>query len=128
MSDNGSGSFGEKFAADIIKQHGYDILATNYKTKFGEIDIIAANGEYIAFIEVKTRSKGYLVSPLQAVTASKRKRIITAAYQYLQKYPSSLQPRFDVFEAVIKSKTDYSVINYNYIEGAFDATGYNGYY
>jgi len=51
------GRQGEEYAACFLKEHGYRILASNFCTKQGEIDLIAENGEYLAFIEVKTRRR-----------------------------------------------------------------------
>ena len=93
------GQRGEDYAADWMERHGFEIIARNYHSRFGEIDIIGKNTQYIVFVEVKTREQGGMVSPLEAVTKSKQSKVLLTAQQYLLKYPSDLQPRFD-FAAV----------------------------
>lgn len=91
-----AGRTGEDYAAEWLIEHGYRIIARNYCSRFGEIDIIAENSQYIIFVEVKTREDGSMVSPAEAVTLSKQKKILLTAQEYLQKNLSPLQPRFDV--------------------------------
>ena len=115
------GSKGEQEAAAFLQQQGYDICARNFRAPIGEIDIIAAQGEWLLFVEVKTRKPNALVSGLAAVDARKQQHIIHAAEQYLLRHPADLQPRFDVAEV------EYSgsfVRHIEYIPFAFDASGY----
>ena len=114
-----NGLLGEQYAAEALKKKGYRIAAANYHCRFGEIDIIAENEEYIAFVEVKTRAANSLYSPAEAVTASKQQKIIVTAQHYLLQSQSKLQPRFDVFEVVTASKSDFRVIKAEHIENAF---------
>ena len=114
--DNSSGVLGENYAADFLKGKGYGILRRNYRSRFGEIDIIAENGRYILFIEVKTRTAGSMVSPFEAVTRSKQRKIIKTAMCYLQENVCRLQPRFDVF-GITTSKG--KVVSARYLEDAF---------
>lgn len=116
-----NGMLGERFAADYLKAQGYRILATNFRTRFGEIDIIAQIGEILAFVEVKTRAASALGTPAEAVTAAKQKKLITAALQYMQAYPGDLQPRFDVVAIVTASKNDFSVVDVMHLTDAFGA-------
>lgn len=92
------GAAGEVLAARFLRDSGYELLAANYRCRFGEIDIIAADDAYIAFVEVKTRSENALYTPREAVTAAKQQRIRKTAMLYLQRHPSALTPRFDVIE------------------------------
>ena len=64
MAQN-SGRAGEEYAAKWLEEHGYHILEQNYHSRFGEIDIIAEDSQYIVFVEVKTRAEGSMVSPLE---------------------------------------------------------------
>lgn len=91
-----SGRAGEDYASEWLKEHGYRILERNYHSRFGEIDIIAEDSQYIVFVEVKTRKEGSMVSPVEAVTKSKQKKLILTAQMFLMKRPSALQPRFDI--------------------------------
>lgn len=91
-----SGQAGETYAAEWLNRHGYRILSRNYHSRYGEIDIIAADSKYIVFVEVKTRQSSGIASALEAVTPQKRRKIITTARIYLAQSGNPLQPRFDV--------------------------------
>ena len=77
--DNSTGKIGEKFTVKFLKKNKYKILDLNFNTKMGEIDIVAKKDKYIVFVEVKTRDENSWYSPVYAVTASKRKKIIKTA-------------------------------------------------
>ena len=64
-----TGRTGEEYTAQWLREQGFSIIAQNYHSRYGEIDIIAEDGEYIVFTEVKVRRRGSMVSPLEAVTA-----------------------------------------------------------
>lgn len=113
---NQTGEIGETFVANQLKKQGWRIVKRNFKTRLGEIDIIAENHTYILFVEVKTRRQDGLTNPYEAVTAGKQKRIRLAAQQYLLQYPSLLQPRFDV-AAVYTEKMQ--VVKTEILENAF---------
>ena len=78
------GAAGEDFTADRMKQRGYRILARNYQTRYGELDIIAASPRYIVFVEVKTRKNNNFGTPLEAITQTKLNNIKTGVFSYLQ--------------------------------------------
>lgn len=88
MAGVSSGAAGEVLAARFLREKGYTIQAANVRSRFGEIDIIAADTQYIAFVEVKTRSEGALYAPREAVTPAKQRRILATAAQYLCSHPS----------------------------------------
>lgn len=67
-----TGARGEQLAADYLTARGCEILDRNWRCPYGEIDLIARQGETLIFAEVKTRSPGMLATPAEAVTASKR--------------------------------------------------------
>lgn len=92
-----TGSAGEDVAARFLISKGFKILQRNYFTRYGEIDIIAADSEYIVFAEVKTR-RNKNVLPCEAVGYTKQKRIISTAAIYLNTHENNLQPRFDIIE------------------------------
>ena len=92
------GKIGEEMVADFLKSKGYIITAMNYHSKFGEIDIIAESREYILFIEVKTRKKGSMTTPAEAVNKDKQKKIVLTAYNFLSKLRANINFRFDVAE------------------------------
>jgi putative endonuclease len=78
------GDIGEDFASQLLTNAGYNILERNYRTKTGEIDIIATKNGVLHFIEVKTRNGNQYGYPSEAVDEAKQKRIKKAAEQYLQ--------------------------------------------
>ncbi|MCY1714332.1 YraN family protein [Caproiciproducens galactitolivorans] len=120
--NNASGKIGEDYAANHLKDKGYRIAARNYHSRYGEIDIIAENKEFIVFAEVKTRDKNYEVSPLEAVSPGKQKKIGKTALLYLQSNPTDLQPRFDVIG--ITTDTDCKILSIEHIENAFPVSGF----
>lgn len=124
MSDRLSrGKLGEDITADYLCKNGFEIVARNYHSRYGEIDIIAKNSEFIAFVEVKSRNEKALERPAAAVTSAKRRRIIQTALIFLSEFEYDLQPRFDVCEITIDNRTDM-LIELNYIENAFNTEGF----
>ena len=98
------GKEGEKIAADFLKAHGWKIIDTNFRSRFGEIDIIARNEEEIIFVEVKTRAQKRYGMPAEAITVQKKKHLYRTAEYYVMKNHFENKPiRFDVIE-VFKEK------------------------
>ncbi len=118
---NRLGALAERYAASCLAKDGYQIVATNYHSRYGEIDIIATRDDVLVFVEVKARSPKAYYSPMEAVTSAKMKKITATALCYLEQNPSDLQPRFDVIELVVIDKDCPQVLSYNHIVGAFDA-------
>ena len=103
------GKYGEDLAIKYLAQNNYKIIERNFSCKQGEIDIICTNGEYIIFIEVKTRSNLLYGRPVDAVNQEKQKHMYKAARYYL--YLHSMEEyfiRFDVIEVYI-SKNKYKI-------------------
>ncbi len=112
------GRFGEGQAAKFLKKKKYKILGMNYSCRFGEIDIIAENGGYIAFVEVKLRKNADFAEAREFVTAAKQQRVMTAAQLWLAANPTEKQPRFDVIE-IYAPFGEAGEIRINHIENAF---------
>ncbi len=110
------GNGGEAFVAEYLKKKGYIISARNYRTRFGEIDVIAENDDEILFVEVKTRAEDSRVRPYEYVNTPKQRRIITTANIYLQHNGFGLKPRFDVAEVFVSPN---GAMRLNYFENAF---------
>ena len=89
------GAWGENAAAEWLVSRGWHILERNYRTRFGELDIIAENERFLVFFEVKTRRNARFAAACEAVTPAKQARLIAAAEAWL---PAEKQPRFDVIE------------------------------
>jgi len=111
-----SGTAGEAAAAKFLKKNGYKILAKNYRKTYGEIDIVAQNGENIAFVEVKTRKSDLFGTPAEFVTVKKQKRIIKAAYAYIQQHNLDAEFTFDIVEVYLDKN---KIKNINHIKNAF---------
>ncbi|BBO81981.1 UPF0102 protein [Desulfosarcina ovata subsp. sediminis] len=91
------GKKSERLAAEYLKLSGYRILETNYRTRQGEIDIIAREKGTIVFVEVKARSSRRFGNPKGAVTPAKQRKISMAALEYLkQSGQTGASARFDV--------------------------------
>jgi putative endonuclease len=91
------GRSGEEQAAAWYRQHGYRILAQNWRSRIGEIDLVCALPEVLVFCEVKTRHNDRLGTPAEAVTARKQIRLRRLADQYVGRHTGGgHQLRFDV--------------------------------
>lgn len=111
------GAMGEKAAADFLVKNKYKIIEMNFKTKIGEIDIIARDKEYIVFIEVKTRSGTKYGLPCQAVDFRKQNVIGKVSAMYLaNKGLNNQNCRFDVIEVY---SNGYDINNICHIKDAF---------
>jgi putative endonuclease len=94
-----TGIVGESLAESFLKNKGYEIIATNFFTKMGEIDLIAKHNGCIVFIEVKARNSFKYGRPAEAVTYFKQNKIRQVATLFLmQKKLYPCQMRFDVIE------------------------------
>lgn len=113
---------GEQLAADYLAGIGFNILERNFRSgRFGEVDIIASEKEYICFIEVKTRTGDLFGTPAEAVGHSKRQKIRSLAWSYL-KYRNlgEQNMRFDIVEIKGKNIEDKFVLQeINLIRSAF---------
>lgn len=81
------GKWGEAVAGDYLRARGYEILACNARTPYGELDLVARQGETIVFVEVKTRTNLAFGLPEEAVTVRKRAHLLDSAAHYLQTHP-----------------------------------------
>lgn len=91
------GKSGEEIALGLLKKNGYKILARNYRTRLGEIDIVGCDKDTICFIEVKSRHSDKFGFPQEAVLKSKQRQISKAALMFLkEKNLLDRKARFDV--------------------------------
>lgn len=120
MNIGNTGKEGEKRVAIFLRKHGYNIVKRNFQCRYGEIDIIAENNEYILFVEVKTRKEGALISGMDAVESHKQSRLTLAAQDYMARTRCEKQPRFDVAEVTVFEKGDGEIgYNLKYLANAF---------
>ena len=106
------GARGEEIAAAHLTAQGLAIAARNYRTRHGEIDLVARDGEMVVFVEVKTRRGAAYGTPEESVTARKRGRLARTAMAYLQEHGLEGRPwRLDVI-AITLSQNGPATINH----------------
>ena len=91
-----SGQRGEEIACAYLRSRGYAIIERNWRSRFGEVDIIAREGGALVFVEVKSRASAGFGGPEAALTLRKRRRIVATARAYLNEVRSDLAVRFDL--------------------------------
>lgn len=110
------GSAGEDIAAKYLQKQGYKILQRNFRSRYGEIDIICALEHSLVFVEVKTRTNTSFGSPEESITKTKQQHIHKVALIYLKEYPLPFKEiRFDVIGILM----DGSEPRLNHIIAAF---------
>ena len=114
-----TGAWGEALAAEYLLKKKYKLLATGYRCRFGEIDLIAANENYLVFVEVKLRKNNRFADALEFVDFHKQNRIRTTAELYLSQNETDLQPRFDVIEIYAPDGVDTKKPEIHHLEDAF---------
>ena len=90
------GEAAEALAARFLAQRGLAIVARNYRTRLGEVDIVARDGECLVFVEVRLRSWAAWGGAAASVDARKQRRIVAAARHYLSRLRAEPPCRFDV--------------------------------
>lgn len=113
------GRWGEGLAADYLRKKGYSILAANWRCRFGEIDLIAADQAYLCFVEVKLRKSDAFGQAGEFVDRRKQEKLRTTAQLYLAQNETSLQPRFDVVEIYAPQGMDTERPDVRHLENAF---------
>ena len=117
--NNLTGAWGEALAAEYMRKKRYKLVATNYHSRFGEIDLILVNSKYLVFVEVKLRKSGKFAQAMEYVDRHKQDKIrITASY-YLAENPTKLQPRFDVIEIYAPQGMETVAPDIRHLEDAF---------
>ena len=113
------GQWGEEQVAEKLRRDGWTIVARNFCCRMGELDLVAENKTFLAFVEVKLRKDNRFGLACEAVTLSKQRKLRTAAQYYLISHPTKLQPRFDVAEVYAPQGTRTETPTIYYIENAF---------
>ena len=115
------GDAAEERACRHLDRSGFTIVERNFRTRGGEIDIVARKGDVLVFVEVRSREVPDFGTPEDSVAPAKRRRIVATARQYLSKVPPSSwrEARFDVI--AIEGSGDAAVLRH--YPAAFDAKG-----
>ena len=80
------GKWGEGVAGRFLQEKGYVLLETNYRCRWGEVDIVAQDGEELVFVEVRTRRGVEFGTPEESVTAAKARKLVATAQEFLQEH------------------------------------------
>lgn len=113
------GAWGESLAAEYLQRKKYKLLASGFRSRFGEIDLIVADKEFLVFVEVKLRKNNCFANAMDFVDSRKQNRIRTTAEVFLSQNPSHLQPRFDVIEIYAPQGIETKKPKIHHLEDAF---------
>ncbi len=114
-----TGRWGEALAAAYLEKKKFTLVACNYTCRYGEIDLIVQNKQYLVFVEVKLRKSDAFAKASDFVDERKQNRIRTTAEIYLATHETELQPRFDVVEIYAPQGTDTKNPKITHMEDAF---------
>ena len=110
------GARGEVAARTYLQQRGYTIEATNYRCRWGEIDIVASHDGVLVFVEVRTRRGDAFGSPQESITPRKRERLVLTAQHYLQE--RSVEPHWRIDLVAVEADGRGVVRRIQHIENA----------
>ena len=113
------GAWGELQAAKFLQKKKYKLLASGYRCRFGEIDLIVSNKQYLVFVEVKLRKSATYAEAKEFVDFHKQNRLRSTAQMFLSQHPTALQPRFDVIEIYAPEGVETKKPIINHLENAF---------
>jgi len=113
------GRLGERLAAEHFERLGYEVLTRNYRTRFGELDLVAADAETLVFCEVKTRRAGS-GAPWDSLGGRKRSQVRSMAAAWLcevRERPRTAELRFDAVGVILDARG--ALVDLEHLEGAF---------
>ena len=113
------GKWGEAVAAEYLRKKKYAIIDAGYRTRYGELDLVAENKTHLVFVEVKLRKNADFAAGREYVDSRKQKRIRTTAAFYISQNPSNLRSRFDVIEIYAPAGTATPNPEIIHLEDAF---------
>lgn len=117
--NNLTGAWGEALAAQYLEKKRYKLVAANYRSRFGEIDLIVKDRKFLVFVEVKLRKSDRFAEAFEYVDFHKQNRLRITAEIYLSQNPTDLQPRFDVIEIYAPQGVDTPKPVIRHMEDAF---------
>ena len=113
------GAWGAALAAAHLPKKRYKILASGYRCRFGEIDLIVSNRSYLVFVEVKLRKSAGFAAAREYVDGRKQDRLRATASMYLSQNPTNLPSRFDIREIYAPEGLNTAHPQINHMEDAF---------
>ncbi len=92
------GRWAEQAALDLMQQHGFLMVAKNYHSRYGELDLIVQRGQELIFVEVKARAQTQYVHAIESISYIKQKKMVRTAFCFLEQHPEfqAFYYRFDV--------------------------------
>ena len=118
MNARAAGNRGEAEVARYLRRQGYTLLASQWRCRFGEIDLVARDRQgMLCFVEVKLRSNLTVGLPREFVDRRKQEKLRMAASAYMSRYEMDVQARFDVAE--VYADESGRILKVEYIENAF---------
>ncbi len=87
MSRQSLGALGERLARRHLEDKGYHILEANFRSPYGEVDLVARHGEHLVFVEVRARRGRNFGTPEESMTPAKGQRLVATAQSYLEAHP-----------------------------------------
>ncbi len=115
------GRLGENLAKKHLRQQGITIIAENYHTRYGEIDLIAQEGETLLFIEVRVRNNPRYGSALESITPQKQARILKSVAHYLQHHNIGVEQNMRIDVIGIEATPDGADFTLEWVKNAFSA-------
>lgn len=114
------GAWGESLAAAYLQKKKYTVLASGYRCRYGEIDLIVADKKHLVFVEVKLRKTNSFANAKDFVDYRKQNRLRTTAELYLSQNPTDLISRFDVIEIYAPQGIETEKPEIHHLEDAFE--------
>ncbi len=114
------GESGERVAALYLQDHGYRMIAHNFRTQLGEIDLIAQDSDGLAFIEVRTRRGDAFGAPEESLTPTKRARLLTVAHEFLEQHAEYVECPWRVDLVAIEIGPHGNLARVDVIKGAVE--------
>jgi putative endonuclease len=118
MSRQELGNTGEKLACSALKKTGYRIIEKNYRCRYGEIDIIARQKDFLVFVEVRSKSDNSFGSPEESITTLKKQKLISTAQEYINSHEGLPQDWRIDFVAIDLDTTGKKATRIEIIENA----------
>ena len=122
LSSHRIGAIGEELARHHLEAKGYRVVATNYRCRWGEVDLIARDGPEWVFVEVRTRRNAAYGSPEESVTPAKARRLTLTAQDFLRQRvaaPANLEWRIDLVAILLGPNR--RVLSINHLENIVEA-------